>query len=174
MSSQLGLFIQLMESQQFLSHLVLVACSHRVQRAEYEKLPRPLQARVDSIEGKDPLLSKENQLRALELLCWAASLHSWRYICLAVCASKFSMCPPNAVHVVAGLHVHVTGLHVCVAGLHVHVIAQLVHACVCVTELLVHVTGLHAHVIAQLVQACVCVTELLVQMTSIGAYCSET
>lgn len=131
MASQLGLFIQLMESQQFLSHLVLVACSHRVQRAEYEKLPRPLQGRVDSIEEKDPLLSKENQLRALELLCWAASLHSWKYVCQAVCASKFSMCPPNAVRV-TGLHVRVTGLHVHVTGMHV-----------CVTELLVQMTKVY-------------------------------
>lgn len=79
-SVQLGHLVRVLESPHYLMHLVLVACSYRVQRDEYEKLPRSLQARVDGIEERDPLLLNESKLRALDLLCWAGSLHSWRWV----------------------------------------------------------------------------------------------
>lgn len=77
-SVQWGHFVRVLESPHYLMHLVLVACSYRVQRDEYERLPRSFQARVDGVGEKDPLLLSESRLRALDLLCWAGSLHSWR------------------------------------------------------------------------------------------------
>lgn len=74
--SKLDLLLKLVNRSEFVTLVTLAACGYRVESDECKILPASLQLAVEGEQSGS--VKEDEQIRAMELLCWMAAMHGCR------------------------------------------------------------------------------------------------